>query len=648
MVTQIPITIHVFTERITILELNSNFQHSEINTMADSIKYLSSGVATGKTFAAAQHINTTRKNTVVVVPTLALVEQWSKSLAKDVDVIVVTSDQDKETHGSGYSINPELFKTLNVVQRLGSIIDNHANIGRKMVVITTHASFMAFSPNAKTVGSWHVIFDECPPVHATVRMATRDMTSDAWVKKYLSFSKTKSIAPTTAKDAKEDKDGLYKITLDISAKEYEEVTNICGGYSEEDLRKRKILVPLSNKNFYDVFSRNSGYVFAPTPYNPNKKIKKSKKAQFSRSKIEMVGSTSDTSETLDTPEVSKKDIYFECYVRPTANFFSQWNSVTILGADLMEKEIYHYLKQFFDFEENTEMRAFQDESRLCRDYSNVEIYYISDKDSSLSKTDFFKDEDLNFKINESVKEIVGEDKFIYTQNNYGAFELDEKLYDPDQSFKVTSASHGINDDRWTDCNVAVFMSAINDSAVTAKIKRELFGLTNQQLRDALVSSSAYQTIGRCSVRTDNYHEKTIKFVVFDEYQANFLQTKFKNSKIMTKPSNPVTVEYSQTKKEMEDLRLKLIKDDIKEKQYQEAAAAVKCKYGIALSREAFLMKSKNKPLYKAKEILMQHIRTKEQVKLSEIRTYGGRSISNASAYFHQFPHEFLEFDNIIL
>lgn len=615
--------------------------------MADSIKYLSSGVATGKTFAAAQHINTTRQNTVVVVPTLALVEQWSKSLAKDVDVIVVTSDQDKETHGAGYSIDPELFKTLNVVQRLGSIIDNHANIGRKMVVITTHASFMAFSPNAKTVGSWNIIFDECPPVHATVRMATRDMTSDAWVKKYLKFSKTKSIAPTTSTvstTGKEDKDGLYKITLDISAKEYEEVTNICGGYSEEDLRKRKILVPLSNKNFYDVYSRSNGYTFAPMPYNPNKKIKKSKKAQFYHAKAEAVG----VSTGAESVEVSKKDIYFECYVRPTANFFSQWNSVTILGADLMEKEIYHYLKQFFTFEEHEEMRAFQDESRLCRDYSNVEIYYISDKESSLSKTDFFKDEDLNFKINEAVKEIVGEDNFIYTQNNYGAFELDEKLYEQEQGFKVTSASHGLNDARWTDCNVAVFMSAINDSAVTAKVKRELFGLTNQQMRDALVSSSAYQTIGRCSVRTDNYHEKTIKFVVFDEYQANFLQTKFKNSKIMTKPTKPVTVEYSQTRKEMEDLRMKLIKDDIKEKQYQEAAAAVKCKYGVDLTREAFLMKSKNKPLYKAKEILMQHIRAKEQVKLSEIRAYGGRSISNAAAYFHQFPHEFLEFDNIIL
>lgn len=604
--------------------------------MADSIHYLSSGVATGKSHAAAKYINDNNDLTLIVVPTLAMVSQWKKEIAPGTDMIVVTSEDDSKS-GAGHSVMAVEHANLNVVQRIGSVIGNRNNIGKKIVMITTHASFMCHPPEGGMHHEWNVIFDECPPVYSQVCIATRDKQNDAWAKTHIEFTKTTVLTPREEHGTTifEEKEGLYKLALAPGNVIRDSAITLVGGRNSEDSRKRKVLAPLIHSHFYDVFSRHDGYVYSHKAVLPTLKEKIAKK------KLKLEEQAAGIVKNIPKEE---KDIYFDCYVRPSAEFFSPWKSITVLAADLMEKDFYLYLQNTFKFEEHAGMKAFQDEGRLNRDYSNVEIHYISDKTSALSKSDFSKDDGLIEKINTAVKEIVGEDEFIYTQNNKSAFLLNTKLYENDQAHKVSSSSHGINKEEWTNCNTAVFMSALNDSAITSKVKRQMFTVTNAQLRDSLVSSSAYQTVGRCSIRTDNYADNKIKFVVFDKYQAQFLQTKFKNSKIIN-PINPVIVEYKH--KPSSYGRYKDLVALENENEYIRCANAVMEKFGIELSRDAYFNKRKEKWEYKAKEILLRNIATKEQVVVSEITNRSKKEKSNAALYFFAYPHEFLNVDNII-
>jgi hypothetical protein len=584
-----------------------------------TINYLSSGVATGKSYAAAQFLKSQKREsnlTVIVVPTLAMIKQWKNEFPDNTTTTVVCSDDEISTltlTNVDASVSA-LFKGKNVVQKLSTVLENTDLRGQKMVVITTQATFLTYSPKDKFLDQWDVIFDECPAVYSTVRIHTRDVTGDVWLKEMVNYSPTKHIVKNTDGE-EEEKDGMFKMTLKPGNEMRIRADIIIRGRHAEDSRKRKVLSPLLNGDYYDVFSRHTGY----TPHL-----------------------VSDPT-TLDK-SATNKELVLECFSRISPRFVSAWKSVTILAADLMEKEFYLHFKNHFAFEEHAEMKALQDESRLNRDYSNVEIHFLSNKDQSLSKSDFKKDPTLIEKINKAVKEIVGDDDFIYTQNNSSAFQLDLSKYSSSQPRKVSSSSHGLNEPEWTACKTAVFMSALNDSAVSAKVKKELITMDNVQLRDALVSSSAYQTLGRCAIRTDDYHSAPIKLIVFDEYQAHFIQTKFKNSKVM-QPKNGIIVSHTLMDTDQVNRRQQ-IAQRIKEEQFVIAKLTVKKKFGLTLNKENFMKIRKTKSEYKSKEILTRHVNTKEIVNVMSIGR--GSVQSKATEYFLKYPHEFVDCTNIIV
>lgn len=482
------------------------------------VHYVSHGVASGKTHATCEYLKNTAGRFIIAIPTIQLISEWYSLLQNcGKDIHIITSDlSEEDIKQLSVSMNLDFSKNLTVRSKLEAILSNPwiTSLHRDVIVLCTQRTFANTRISSSDRAKWNVIFDESPTVFNRIRFSTKDETNTTWVNKYIDYTKVGN---------------YYECAANLSLSSFDVQESLSG----DDAARRNILNPLLVSEHYRVYAKTPAVVqFGKTVVKTDSDDAYELSGTSSVNKTGF-GDAYDEEFDITTTGNQTRGWMIDFYVLNSPAFYTDFASVTILAADFHEKDCKSYLHKHgnVEFIEHSGIVSYMDESRINRDYSNVTIYPLS-LDRILTKTMIGSDETLEDAIIEEIASIIPTTATAnITVNKTGGFNNIHKVVEHGKCNWISSSSHGLNNAEWAQTDVGIFLSAINDTTAMRDMKKSLTNMTLEEIRTSMVHTAAYQTLGRGSVRTDDYHTKNIKFIVYTVEQAKYLQTKFKGSKI---------------------------------------------------------------------------------------------------------------------
>lgn len=213
----------------------------------------------------------------------------------------------------------------------------------------------------------------------------------------------------------------------------------------------------------------------------------------------------------------------------TSSMFRGFKSVTIMSANFQDNILYHVWKtqgvrliQRFGFGGETLPSIHSKEVG-----KKLDIYYLCDEWSSKKKREHEAIYKAEFK--RAVKEIFGDEQFIYTINS-----SDSKLLLEEHSNAkfVAPKAHGLNEYR-TINNAAIY-GHFNLSCDQVPFLDNLYGISKEIIWDLRNQDIYYQFSCRISLREIASHPSCIsskKLVFMDKAMALYIQKKFPSSRV---------------------------------------------------------------------------------------------------------------------
>lgn len=511
-------------DSITFQEVVNGFTKEK---SGEKFKYVATGVATGKTWAMCQYLASVNQRTVIVVPTVALVSEWVNKLNDlKVDVIAIVSDPNAvdQENNAVYAELTQSVRKQTVNTRIATIMGTDTMLEKEqMVIVCTAKSFAAAKIPDSVKSEWHVVYDESPTVMHTIRYATKDQLNFSWISKYIKCEKVVGGGSE-----------LFRCTAKGT-----ESLHILDSNSPEDSSRRRIIAPLHNASSYSVFcSTKEPFRNLEIAETLAETVGVEAAEQHKSYKHDENGSIKLSDKVMDGD-------YFiaDFCVVHNIGFYIGFASMTIMAADLMDRDFYEFaIQNGIEFVEATEVIALMDQDRLNRDYKNVTVHYICDTTRSLSKSMLKNSVGMIAdklpgvvkKIVDANRAIKSDDEKVNVTNNKNNTNLNVAIEKMKNINSVSSASAGINNPEWIESSTAIFLSAINTDNMTTAIRSAMCtnGDITKHLRNRIAFTSAYQTLGRSKVRTEKFNEsESIDFYVFSKPMADYVSSKFKGSKV---------------------------------------------------------------------------------------------------------------------
>lgn len=214
---------------------------------------------------------------------------------------------------------------------------------------------------------------------------------------------------------------------------------------------------------------------------------------------------------------------FEAYSELRPSIFSEFQTVTIMGANFYDSLLYNLWSDRVDFQPHRFIGQGGYEFRFDEhDGSKLNIITLNDdKWSKYLKNKSVKGVNLKKLISDIVKNIIGDLKFIYVDNN----DVEDELLSTKLSTRLNHSPHGLN--KYQHVNAVAFLSAQNPSPSYSRWLESL-GLSKEVICRAWSYQTVYQAAMRSSLRNpDNKEKKTIVVADFD--MACYLEEIFPGS-----------------------------------------------------------------------------------------------------------------------
>jgi hypothetical protein len=204
------------------------------------------------------------------------------------------------------------------------------------------------------------------------------------------------------------------------------------------------------------------------------------------------------------------------------NYFGEFNSLTILGANFTDSLIYHLFKEKVDFRLHPGIVC-TPRPEIIPISQRAKIKYLLEPKYSKSlgsKKHPSKDISIADGMEQIVRDVVGDRSFIYAVNKDR--ENRTCLKDMGNGKNVPVVSMGVN--CFDDIHAAYFGAALNFKPAQYRMLKAL-GLSSHVIRTAMGHEAAYQMVMRTSLRDPNStHEVLV--IVTDRSTAERLQQLF--------------------------------------------------------------------------------------------------------------------------
>lgn len=231
---------------------------------------------------------------------------------------------------------------------------------------------------------------------------------------------------------------------------------------------------------------------------------------------------------------------FVCFGLLKPSIFEKFKSVTIMGAMLKESIMYlWWLSQGVQFISHPVIEE-KAQTRLSKHLNGSQVTIRYFFDAPWSKYSRDTPEYINGgavkkldHIKTKMKEQFGNKKFLWVANNDV---LDSEMNNFPNAQRLSNSPHGLN--QYQGIHNVIFLSALNPTPAHF-VFLESKGISSDDLRDAMVHQTTYQSVMRCSVRnTNNSSPKTV--LVTDKQTAEWLGSHFAGCSI-AKIDNPLRI-----------------------------------------------------------------------------------------------------------
>ncbi|WP_438395248.1 hypothetical protein [Caballeronia sp. DA-9] len=221
----------------------------------------------------------------------------------------------------------------------------------------------------------------------------------------------------------------------------------------------------------------------------------------------------------NTRDYNEYQLQMHTILMPEA--FHGWNTCRIMGANAKSSMMYalweHYGVEFQDDKKFVLKKAHTELAKR-----RIEIHYFSGCSWSKSLRDRVSNRFDNLSV--SVDELFQGERSLWVANN----DVDDSEWKVENSTRISNICHGINEYR--EVNNIAFLSALNDVPAHFEFVARRFGVDDRSLKRAKALETMYQAVMRTSLRVPHSTE-TVRIVVGDKDQADFLSELFPNAKV---------------------------------------------------------------------------------------------------------------------
>jgi hypothetical protein len=249
--------------------------------------------------------------------------------------------------------------------------------------------------------------------------------------------------------------------------------------------------------------------------------------------------------------------------------FRNWNTCRMMGANAKLSMMYA-LWQYYDveFEDDQKFNLKKDHSELSN--RRIEVHYFSGRNWSKSVRDAAQNRFAN--LSKDVDDLFDGQESLWVANN----DVNDAEWAVRKSTRISNISHGIN--KYDEVNNIAFLSALNDVPAHFEFISRKFGIDDRTLKRAKALETMYQAVMRTSLRNPN-STATVRVVVGDKDQADFLSDLFRNAKVFA--LDQVEEEWGEARKTRGRPKQQLIKSAYDRKKESEQR---KNAYKLALER----------------------------------------------------------------
>ncbi|MBC8732433.1 DEAD/DEAH box helicase family protein [Paraburkholderia sp. UCT2] len=223
----------------------------------------------------------------------------------------------------------------------------------------------------------------------------------------------------------------------------------------------------------------------------------------------------------NTRNFNEYQLHMHSLLMPDA--FHGWNTCRIMGANAKSSMMYFLWQHYgVEFEDDKKFVLKKAHPELAN--RRIEIHYFSGCTWSKSRRDKASNRFDNLSV--SVDELFQGERSLWVANN----DVEDSEWKVKNSTRISNISHGINEYR--EINNIAFLSALNDAPAHFEFVARRFGVDDRSLKRAKALETMYQAVMRTSLRVPHSTE-TVRIVVGDKDQADFLSDLFPNAKVFT-------------------------------------------------------------------------------------------------------------------
>ncbi|MDR8400425.1 hypothetical protein NE850_29360 [Paraburkholderia sp. USG1] len=221
----------------------------------------------------------------------------------------------------------------------------------------------------------------------------------------------------------------------------------------------------------------------------------------------------------NTRDFNEYQLQMHSLLMPDA--FHDWNTCRIMGANAKSSMMYMLWQHYgAEFEDDKKFVLKKTHPELAN--RRIEIHYFSDCIWSKSLRDKASNRFDNLSV--AVDELFQCQRSLWVANN----DVNDSEWKVENSTRISNICHGINEYR--EVNNIAFLSALNDVPAHFEFVARRFGVDNCSLKRAKSLETLYQAVMRTSLRVPHSTE-TVRIVVGDKDQADFLSDLFTNAKV---------------------------------------------------------------------------------------------------------------------
>lgn len=215
---------------------------------------------------------------------------------------------------------------------------------------------------------------------------------------------------------------------------------------------------------------------------------------------------------------------FHAFTTVTPVLVERFQSVHILSANF-ERSLLHHMW-------STNGVKFVEDSAIKRtlqyqehDGARLTIHYVCVRDWSikLQKMEYL-DGNLHSAIVKKAAAYFGEKRFLWVANKIHGNDL---FYGSKNAKKFPNVSHGLNE--FSDCDNVIHLSALNPAPAEFGYFNDI-GLSPEKAKAAMFYESVYQSVMRCSLRSQAA-ARPVTVIVMDKSTAEYLRKLFPGSSI---------------------------------------------------------------------------------------------------------------------